>query len=383
MTDFDEPVLRNTPEDIKYEKVEGINDLIPMWVADMDLRCPEEVSDALAEQSRRGIFGYSEADKTYDEAVTNWFKKRYDWDVDIKTCLKLPSVILALSLSIRALTELGDAILIMEPLYGAISRTVRMTNRKLVVSELELKGSRYEILFDDMEKKIKENNVRMFVLCNPHNPAGRVWTRDELLRMGDICLRNNVLIVSDEIHADFIFSGHKHIPIASLSEGLNKITVTCTSPTKTFNLAGIQAANIFVADDEMRKKIDRLSLATGAFGLNVMGIVATRAAYTYGEKWLTELITYLEGNVTLVKSRLEGTKLKMTDIEGTYLLWIDASDVTDKDPTAFFLKNAHVRFSEGPFFGKSGEHFFRMNIACPRSVLNEALDRILEVPEVR
>ena len=383
MFDFDELVPRNTPEDIKYEKLEGINDLIPMWVADMDFRCPEEVSNALAEQSKRGIFGYSEADKTYDDAVVNWFKKRYNWDVDPKTCLKLPSVILALSLSIRALTKPDDSILIMEPLYGAISRTVKMTGRRLVVSELELKGSRYEIVFDDMEKKIRENNVRMFVLCNPHNPAGRVWSRDELTRMGDICLRNNVLIVSDEIHADFIFSGHEHIPIASLSNEINKITVTCTSPTKTFNLAGIQAANIFVADESMRRKIDLLSVATGAFGLNVMGIVATRAAYTYGEEWVNELITYLEGNATLVRSRLEGTKLKMIDIEGTYLIWIDASKVTDEDPTAFFLKNAHVRFSEGLFFGKSGEHFFRMNIACPRSMLNEALDRILEVPGVR
>ena len=383
MFDFDELVPRNTPEDIKYEKLEGINDLIPMWVADMDFRCPEEVSNALAEQSKRGIFGYSEADKTYDDAVVNWLKKRYNWDVDPKTCLKLPSVILALSLSIRALTKPDDSILIMEPLYGAISRTVKMTGRRLVVSELELKGSRYEIVFDDMEKKIRENNVRMCVLCNPHNPAGRVWSRDELTRMGDICLRNNVLIVSDEIHADFIFSGHEHIPIASLSNEINKITVTCTSPTKTFNLAGIQAANIFVADDSMRRKIDLLSVATGAFGLNVMGIVATRAAYTYGEEWVNELITYLEGNATLVRSRLEGTKLKMIDIEGTYLIWIDASKVTDEDPTAFFLKNAHVRFSEGLFFGKSGEHFFRMNIACPRSMLNEALDRILEVPGVR
>lgn len=383
MFDFDELVPRNTPEDIKYEKLEGINDLIPMWVADMDFKCPEEVSDALSEQAKLGIFGYSEADKTYDDSVVNWFKKRYNWDVDPKTCLKLPSVILALSLSIRALTKPDDSILIMEPLYGAISRTVKMTGRRLVVSELELKGSRYEIVFDDMEKKIRENNVRMFVLCNPHNPAGRVWTRDELTRMGDICLRNNVLIVSDEIHADFIFSGHEHIPIASLSNEINKITVTCTSPTKTFNLAGIQAANIFVADDSMRRKIDLLSVATGAFGLNVMGIVATRAAYTYGEEWVNELITYLEGNATLVRSRLEGTKLKMIDIEGTYLIWIDASKVTDEDPTAFFLKNAHVRFSEGLFFGKSGEHFFRMNIACPRSMLNEALDRIIEVPGVR
>ena len=222
----------------------------------------------------------------------------------------------------------------------------------------------------------------MLVLCNPHNPAGRVWTREELLKIGNMCLENGVIIVSDEIHADFIYSGHKHIPIASLSDELKKITITCTSATKTFNIAGIQAANIIVADDTMRRAIDKHSMVMGAYGLNVMGIVATRAAYSYGEEWLDELNRYIEGNYELVKSRLAGTKLKVTDVEGTYLIWIDASEVDSEDPAKYFLEKAHIRFSEGSFFSKKTKGFIRMNIACPRSVVNEALNRMLKIPEI-
>ena len=376
MIDFDEIVIRNTPEDIKYEKIEGIDDLIPMWVADMDFRTPIEVRKVLVEQAERGVFGYSEADESYDKALVNWFKKRYGFIVDPKTVLKLPGVVLGISLAIRALTSPDDSILIFEPLYGPIAKTIKGNGRNLVVSDLVRNGAHYEIDFDDMEKKIAENNVKMLVLCNPHNPVGRVWTRDELVKIGEICLKNNMLIVSDEIHADFIYSGHKHIPIASLSEELNKITVTCTSVTKSFNLAGIQAANIIIADDSMRRAVDKLSLVTGAYGLNVMGLVATRAAYTYGEEWLDELRAYIEQNYKLVKKRLAGTKLKVTDVEGTYLIWIDASEIPADDPTKFFLDKAHVRFSDGPFFSKKATNFIRMNIACPRSRLLEALERI-------
>jgi cystathionine beta-lyase len=382
MFDFDEIVNRNTPEDIKYEKIDGIDDLIPMWVADMDFKSPRQVIDALVSQAQRGVFGYSEADVTYDKALTEWFKKRYGWQIDPKTVLKLPGVVLGISLSITALTEPGDGVLIFEPLYGPIGRAVRGNGRNLVISDLVRNGTHYEIDFDDAEKKIKENDVKMLILCNPHNPAGRVWTREELLKIGNMCLENGVIIVSDEIHADFIFSGHKHIPIASLSEELNKITVTCTSATKTFNIAGIQAANIIIADDTMRRTIDKHSMVMGAYGLNVMGIVATRAAYTYGEEWLNELNRYIEGNYELVKSRLAGTKLKVTDVEGTYLIWIDASEVDGEDPAKYFLDKAHIRFSEGVFFSKKTKGFIRMNIACPRSVVNEALDRLLKIPEI-
>ncbi len=379
---FDEIVDRNTPEDIKYQKIEGIDGLIPMWVADMDFRSPDEVIKALVEQAQRGVFGYPEADESYDKAVTGWYKRRYGWDVDPKTIIKLPGVVLGISDSIMALTKEGDSILIFEPLYGPIGRAVKGSGRNLVISDLVLKGSRYEIDFEDFERKVRENDVKMLIFCNPHNPAGRVWTREELLRVGDICLKNHMIIVCDEIHADFVYSGHKHIPIASLSEELKKITVTCTSATKSFNIAGIQAANIVIADDTMRRAVDRYALTTGAFGLNIMGLVATRAAYTYGDKWMDGLCEYLKGNIDLVKEHLAGTKLKVTDIEGTYLMWIDASGLGLEDPSKFFLEKTHIRFSEGTFFSKKADQFIRMNIACPRSVVNEALDRMLKLPEI-
>jgi cystathionine beta-lyase len=379
MNIFDEIVDRSTPEDLKHRKIEGIDDLIPMWVADMDFKSPDEVVNALVEQSKRGVFGYSEADETYDKAVTDWFMRRYGWNVDPKTVLKLPGVILGISLAIRALTSIHDSILIFEPLYGPIAKSVKGNERNLVISDLVRNGNRYEIDFDDMERKIIKNDVKMLILCNPHNPVGRVWTKDELKQIADTCLKYHMIIVSDEIHADFVYSGHRHIPIASLSDEVKKITVTCTSATKSFNIAGIQAANIVIADDSMRRAVDKMSLTTGAFGLNVMGLVATRAAYTYGDKWIDELKVYLEKNIEFVKTRLFGTKLKVTDIEGTYLMWIDASELLCDDPSRFFLEKAHIKFSEGSFFSKKTDRFIRMNVACPRSVVNEAMDRMLKL----
>ena len=379
---FDEIINRNTPEDIKHAKIAGIDDLIPMWVADMDFKSPPEVINCLVEQAGRCVFGYPEADESYDKALVGWYKRRYDWEVDPKTVLKIPGVVLAISDAICALTQLNDSILIFEPLYGPIARAVKGNGRNLVVSDLVRKGSRYEIDFEDFENKIRDNDVKMLIFCNPHNPVGRVWTREELLIVGDICLRNNMTIVCDEIHADFVYSGHKHIPIASLSDELKKITVTCTSATKSFNIAGIQAANIVISDDSMRRAVDKYSLTTGAYGLNIMGLVATRAAYTYGDKWMDELNVYLESNLLLVKSRLAGTKLKVTDTEGTYLVWIDATELGVEDPYKFFLNRAHIRFSDGLFFSKKASQFIRMNIACPRSVVSEALDRVLKIPEI-
>ena len=379
---FDEIINRNTPEDIKHAKIAGIDDLIPMWVADMDFKSPPEVINCLVEQAGRCVFGYPEADESYDKALVGWYKRRYDWEVDPKTVLKISGVVLAISDAICALTKVNDSILIFEPLYGPIARAVKGNGRNLVVSDLVRKGSRYEIDFEDFENKIRDNDVKMLIFCNPHNPVGRVWTREELLIVGDICLRNNMTIVCDEIHADFVYSGHKHIPIASLSDELKKITVTCTSATKSFNIAGIQAANIVISDDSMRRAVDKYSLTTGAYGLNIMGLVATRAAYTYGDKWMDELNVYLESNLLLVKSRLAGTKLKVTDTEGTYLVWIDATELGVEDPYKFFLNRAHIRFSDGLFFSKKASQFIRMNIACPRSVVSEALDRMLKIPEI-
>lgn len=371
MYDFDSIVNRNTPDDIKYEKIKGIDDLIPMWVADMDFKSPPEVMDELIRVASDGIFGYSEADSSYDEAVINWFGKRFDWDVKSDQIIKLPGVVLAISYAVRVLTENNDHVMIFEPVYGPFRRCVEGNGRRLTAEQLKIVNGHYEVDTEEMERKIIEDDVKLLIWCSPHNPGGRVWTEKELRSVSEICKKHGVFIVSDEIHADLTLYGHKHIPMAKIA-GDN--CVVLTAPTKTFNIAGIQAANIISTNGDVLKKLDREAYTTGAFGLNKMGIAATRAAYTYGEPWLTELLSYIEGNIDLLREELKDTKLTMMEPEGTYLVWIDCS--SHKDLHKKLLKEAHVRVSEGSFFGSGGENFIRLNVALPRSVLKEALRRI-------
>jgi len=374
MYDFDSITDRNTPDDIKYEKVNGIDDLIPMWVADMDFKSPPEVIDALVRTASEGIYGYSEADKTYDDAVINWMRRRFDWEVTIDQILKLPGVVLAISYAVRVLTDEADHVMIFEPVYGPFRRCVEGNGRPLTALQLKNADGRYEIDYDEMEARIVEDDVKLLIWCSPHNPGGRVWTEDELRTVADICKRHGVFIVSDEIHADLTLYGHKHIPMAKVA---GNECVVLTAPTKTFNIAGIQAANIISSNTDILRRIDREAVTTGAYGLGKMGISATRAAYTYGEPWLDALISYLESNIGLLREELKDTDLKMMEPEGTYLVWIDCSaygDISRK-----LLTKAHVRVSEGSFFGKDYENYIRLNLACPRSVLKEALRRIKEV----
>ena len=371
MYDFDSIVNRNTPDDIKYEKIKGIDDLIPMWVADMDFKSPPEVTDELIRVASDGIFGYSEADSSYDEAVINWFGRRFDWDVSGDQIIKLPGVVLAISYAVRVLTENNDHVMIFEPVYGPFRRCVEGNGRRLTAEQLKIVNGHYEVDTEEMERKIIEDDVKLLIWCSPHNPGGRVWTEKELRSVSEICKKHGVFIVSDEIHADLTLYGHKHIPMAKIA-GDN--CVVLTAPTKTFNIAGIQAANIISTNGDVLKKLDSEAYTTGAFGLNKMGIAATRAAYTYGEPWLTELLSYIEGNIDLLREELKDTKLTMMEPEGTYLVWIDCSSHMDLHKK--LLKEAHVRVSEGSFFGSGGENFIRLNVALPRSVLKEALRRI-------
>lgn len=374
MYDFDSITDRNTPDDIKYKKVNGIDDLIPMWVADMDFKSPPEVIDALVRTASEGIYGYSEADKTYDDAVINWMRRRFDWEVTSDQILKLPGVVLAISYAVRVLTDETDHVMIFEPVYGPFRRCVEGNGRSLTALQLKNAGGRYEIDFDEMEARIVEDDVKLLIWCSPHNPGGRVWTEDELRTVADICKRHGVFIVSDEIHADLTLYGHKHIPMAKVA---GNECVVLTAPTKTFNIAGIQAANIISSNRDILRRIDREAVTTGAYGLGKMGISATRAAYTYGEPWLNELLSYIEGNIDLLREELKDTGLKMMEPEGTYLVWIDCSaygDISRK-----LLTKAHVRVSEGSFFGKDYENFIRLNLACPRSILKEAVRRIKEI----
>lgn len=374
MYDFDSIADRNTPDDIKYGKINGIDDLIPVWVADMDFKSPPEVIEELVRVASNGIYGYSEADKSYDDAVTSWFKNRFDWDVEASQIIKLPGVVLAISYAVRVLTAENDHVMIFEPVYGPFRRCVEGNSRKLTIEPLKIVNGHFEVDFEDMEKKIVEDDVKLLVWCSPHNPGGRVWSEEELRAVADICKKHGVFIVSDEIHSDLTLYGNKHIPMAKIA-GDNSVVLT--APTKTFNIAGIQAANIISTNKEVLKKIDREALTTGAFGLNKMGIAATRAAYTYGAPWLDELLKYIEGNVALLREELKDTDLVMMEPEGTYLVWIDCS--AHNNFAMKLLKDAHVRVSKGSFFGTGGENFIRVNVACPRSVLKEAIKRMKAV----
>lgn len=374
MYDFDSIINRNTPDDIKYEKIDGIDDLIPLWVADMDFKSPPEVISELVRIANDGIFGYSEADESYDEAVINWFGKRFGWEVTADQIIKLPGVVLAISYAVRALTSEDDHVMIFEPVYGPFRRCVKGNGRKLTALQLKTVNGRFEVDLEEMERRIVDDGVRLMIWCSPHNPGGRVWTEKELTDVYAVCKKHGVFIVSDEIHSDLVLYGKRHIPMAKIA---GDDCVVLTAPTKTFNLAGIQAANIISSNRAVLKKLDSEAYTTGAFGLNKMGIAATRAAYTYGEPWLNELLTYIEGNIALLRSELKDTGLVMMEPEGTYLVWIDCSSY--EGLAERLLTEAHVRVSEGSFFGSCGKNFIRLNVACPRSVLKEALRRIRSV----
>ena len=371
---------RHIPGDIKYQPVAGLQDVIPMWVADMDFPAPPEVQDTLHKAVDHGIFGYTETDAEYHSLVAAWYRRRMDWDVQPEWILPAPGVMFAISAAIRSMTAPGDSILICQPVYHLFTKIISANDRNLVISELQLRNGKYEIDFADLEQKIRSKSVKVFLLCSPHNPVGRVWTREELLEIGRICQKHHVYIISDEIHSDFVFDGYRHIPIASLSEELSSITVTCTAPTKTFNLAGTQAANMIISDPHLRRKIQHTCHATGFLHLNLMGITATKAAYQYGEPWLDTLLCYLQDNVKLLRDFCNSSKGKLSLIEpeGTYLMWLDCRNlrISDAELKALFLEKARVRLNNGYTFGAGGNGFVRMNIACPKSVLQTALGRI-------
>ncbi len=377
MYDFDKVINRNIPGDLKYEKIAGIDDLLPMWVADMDFQSPKEIRDALVDVATNSVFGYTGADPEYYKIVAEWFKKRYDWEVEKSLIMPLPGVIEGLVCTMRAFTKPGDHVLIFQPVYGMFEKMIKQNDRVATISELKNDNGRYVVDLEDAEKKIIEDDVKMLFWCSPHNPGGRVWTMEELDAVAKLCTKHNVFIVSDEIHADLVLYGKKHIPFAKLPGDYSKNLVVLTSPTKSFNLAGIQAANLITFDKRVYKMIDHELFATGAFEINKMGIAATKAAYTQGEEWLEELLKYIEGNIELVINELKDTKLVVMPQEATYLVWIDCSAVKGEEPFSRTLLNkAHVRVSEGVFFGQSTKDFIRLNVACPRSVVKEALERI-------
>ncbi|MDR2592009.1 MAG: pyridoxal phosphate-dependent aminotransferase [Chitinispirillales bacterium] len=380
---FDKPVDRQTAYSysIKHDPVsrKKPTDVLPMWVADMDFPAPPCVLDVLTDRVKHGVFGYSEPDARYFSAVQGWFEKRFDWHINSEWLSITPGVVNAIYIAIRALTKPDGGILIQQPVYHPFESAVKDTKRKLLVNRLVYGGDgRYGIDFADFEEKAGQ--AEMFILCNPHNPVGRVWTREELLRMGEICLRHGVTVISDEIHQDFIYKGYKHLVFSGLDKRFAAITVTCTAPSKTFNLAGLQLANIVISNKSMRNAFEREYASIGLSQPPLMGLAACQAAYEGGAEWLEQLIDYLAGNMSLIDDflRTHVPKVKLIKPEGTYLAWLDCAGLglSVCGLNDFITNKAKLWLNNGPMFGVGGEGFQRMNAACQRTVVNTALERL-------
>lgn len=376
---FDKIIDRRGTNSLKYDfAVERGKpaDILPLWVADMDFQTAPEIRDALAEAVRHGIYGYSESKDDYFKAVYNWYKDRFQWKVKKEWLVKTPGIVFAISAAVRALTAEGDGVLIQKPVYYPFSHIILKNKRKLINNPLIYKDGAYHIDFEDFEAKIKNNQVKLFILCSPHNPVGRVWTEDELTKLGDICMKYQVKIITDEIHSDFIYPGHLHTVFTNIKEEYLDHTVVCTAPSKTFNLAGLQVSNLFIANKEMRKKIQEEIDLTGYSQLNSMGLIACQVAYEKGAPWLEELKVYLKGNLDFVRSFIaeQIPQIKLVEPEGTYLVWLDctALNLNEAELENLVTNKAKLWLDGGTMFGQEGLGFQRVNIACPRSILEKA-----------
>ena len=380
---FDEIIDRKSTSCLKYDFAAERGypaDILPFWVADMDFRTPAPVIDALNARAAHGIFGYTQVKDDYFSVLQNWFRTRHDWKVERSDLIITPGVVFAIANAIRAFTKKGESILIQQPVYYPFANMIRQNERVLIDSPLRLIEGHYEIDFEDFEQKLIEHSVKLFILCSPHNPVGRVWTRAELEQIAAICLRHNVIVVADEIHEEFVRPGFRHIPFASLSDEAAAITVTCTSPSKTFNLAGLQISNIFIRNEELRRCFKEELSRTGYDEPNTLGLTGAKSAYEHGAAWLTELLAYLEENNTRTRTFLAQHLPKVTLIEpeGTYLLWLDFSayGLSDEELNAKIIRDAHLWLDDGPIFGAGGSGFQRINTACPWATLETGLKNL-------
>lgn len=385
---FDEVIERRGTDCLKYDFAvrRGMpEDVLPLWVADMDFKTSSYVEEAIIERTKHGIFGYSEVQKEYFEAVAGWMKKHHNWDVDEKWLIKTPGVVFALAMAVKAYTDIGDSVLIQQPVYYPFSEVIEDNGRVVVSNDLYIgDDNRYHIDFADFEKKIAENHIRLFLLCNPHNPSGRVFTEEELTRLGDICLKYGVIVVSDEIHNDFVFKGN-HKVFASVKKEYEDISIICTSPSKTFNLASMLISNIFIPNRQLKARFRKQVDAAGISQLNVLGLTATQAAYTKGEEWYQAMHAYVKENIAYVKQyvaeHLPG--VTVIDGEGTYLVWLDfrATGIDADELDRRIIYDAKLWLDSGKIFGHTGRGFQRINVAAPRKVITACFDRIKLVIE--
>ncbi|MDR1154000.1 MAG: pyridoxal phosphate-dependent aminotransferase [Bacteroidales bacterium] len=377
--DFDEIVPRRNSNSCKWDSAAD-DRVLPMWIADMDFRTAPPVIEALERRVRHGIFGYAKPPQAYFDAVTGWFERRHRFAFRKEWTLFTTGVVPALSAIIKALTVPGDRVIVQTPVYNCFFSSIRNNGCETVSNRLVYQNGRYTVDFDDLEKKASDPQAKLLLLCSPHNPAGRVWSREELARMGKICLENGVTVVSDEIHCDLVYPGHQHIPFASVSEDFLRHSVTCTAPGKTFNLAGLQVANIHAADETIRKKIDRALNINEVCEIGVFAVEALMAAYNEGEEWLEALKKYLHANYLFLTDFFEKRlpQFPVLPLEATYLVWIDCSVLRQSSTVTAdtLLEKENLWVNAGTMYGAGGENFIRLNIACRRELLAEGLRKI-------
>lgn len=377
--DFDKTIDRRATNSYKWDSAtEGV---LPMWVADMDFRTAPAIIDALQKRVAHGIFGYTRVPDAYYDAVTSWFSRRHGWDIDREWIIYTSGVVPAVSAVIKALTVPGDKVIVQTPVYNCFFSSIRNNGCEIVSNPLRRTADTYEMDFDALERCAADPRAKVMLLCNPHNPAGRVWTPDELTRLGNICLRNGVTVVADEIHCELVYQGFKYTPFASLSDAFLHRSVTCVSPSKAFNIAGLQIANIVAFDNDLRSRIDKAININEVCDVNPFGVAATIAAYNEGEEWLNQLVDYLHSNYEAMAEfcRRELPEFPITRLEGTYLVWMDCSSLgmpSDALEHAL-LDDARLWLNAGTMYGAEGEGYMRWNIACPRSVMLDGLNRFL------
>ena len=386
---FDKIINRKGTNCLKYDyAVERGKpaDVLPLWVADMDFTVSEEITKSLHAAVDHGIYGYTQPKDAYYNAITNWMEKNHNWKTKREWIMKTPGVVFALGAAVKAFTKPGDAVLIQNPVYYPFTNIIRDNDRRVIDNTLVYEKrvtegkSQYSIDYEDFERKIVQENIKLFILCNPHNPVGRVWNREELQYLGEICLRHHLIVVSDEIHNDFVYPGFEHTVFANVDPRFAEFTVTCTAPSKTFNLAGLQISNIFISNETLREAFQKEIDKTGYDEPNALGAVACEAAYRGGQEWLDQLRAYLLENLNFLRTYLQEKipQIHLVEPEGTYLVWLDCSElgISGKELDQFIVEKAGLWLDGGAMFGPSGADFQRVNIACPRATLELALDKL-------